>query len=61
VDETNIFPSNGQARQKLTENAISINKTKVGVEYIISDKDIIHDSIILVQQGKKNYFLVEIQ
>jgi tyrosyl-tRNA synthetase len=61
VDETNIFPSNGQARQKLTENAISINKTKIGVEYIISDKDIIHDSIILVQQGKKNYFLVEIQ
>jgi len=61
VDETNIFPSNGQARQKLTENAISINKTKVGVEYIISDKDIIHDSIILVQQGKKNYFLVEIK
>ena len=61
VDETNIFPSNGQARQKLTENAISINKTKIGVDYIISDKDIIHDSIILVQQGKKNYFLVEIQ
>jgi tyrosyl-tRNA synthetase len=61
VDETNIFPSNGQARQKLTENALSINKTKVGVEYIISDKDIIHDSIILVQQGKKNYFLVEIK
>jgi tyrosyl-tRNA synthetase len=61
VDETNIFPSNGQARQKLTENAISINKTKVGIEYIISEKDIIHDSIILVQQGKKNYFLVEIQ
>lgn len=61
VDETNIFPSNGQARQKLTENAISINKTKIGVEYIISDKDIIHDSIILVQQGKKNYFLVEIK
>jgi tyrosyl-tRNA synthetase len=61
VDETNIFPSNGQARQKLTENAISINKTKVGVEYMISYKDIIHDSIILVQQGKKNYFLVEIK
>jgi tyrosyl-tRNA synthetase len=61
VDETNIFPSNGQARQKLTENAISINKTKIGVDYIISDKDIIHDSIILVQQGKKNYFLVEIK
>ena len=61
VDETNIFPSNGQARQKLTENAISINKTKIGLEHIISEKDIIHNSIILVQQGKKNYFLVEIK
>jgi tyrosyl-tRNA synthetase len=61
VDETNIFPSNGQARQKLTENAISINKTKISLEYIISEKDIIHNSIILVQQGKKNYFLVEIK
>lgn len=61
VDETNIFPSNGQARQKLTENAISINKIKVGVDYKISNADIIHDSIILVQQGKKNYFLVEIK
>lgn len=61
VDDTAIFPSNGQARQKLTENAISINKTKISLEYIISEKDIIHNSIILVQQGKKNYFLVEIK
>ncbi len=61
VDDTAIFPSNGQARQKLTENAISINKTKISLEYIVSEKDIIHNSIILVQQGKKNYFLVEIK
>lgn len=61
VDDTTIFPSNGQARQKLTENAISINKTKIGLDYMISENDIIHNSIILVQQGKKNYFLVEIK
>lgn len=60
VADTQIFPSNGQARQKLGENAISINKMKVSGDYKISMQDVLHDRIILVQQGKKNYFLVEL-
>jgi len=60
VADTQIFPSNGQARQKLGENAISINKTKVNGEYKVSLEDVLHDRMILVQQGKKNYFLVEL-
>lgn len=60
VAETQIFPSNGQARQKLTENAISINKSKINLEYQISENDIVKDRYILVQQGKKNYYLVEL-
>ncbi len=60
VAETQIFPSNGQARQKLIENAISINKSKVSSEHVISFQDVLHDRIILVQQGKKNYFFVEL-
>jgi tyrosyl-tRNA synthetase len=58
--ETTILPSKGQARQKLGENAISINKSKVGLEYRVSAGDIIHDKLILVQQGKKLDFIVEI-
>jgi tyrosyl-tRNA synthetase len=60
VEDTKIFPSNGQARQKLTENAISINKSKIGLDYKMGLGDLINDRLILVQQGKKNYYLVEI-
>lgn len=60
VAETNIFPSNGQARQKLGENAISINKTKISTDYKLSSNDILHGKMLLVQQGKKNYYFVEL-
>ena len=60
VTETKIFPSNSQARQKLGENAISINKLKVGSDYKVSTTDVLHDAMILVQQGKRNYFFVEL-
>lgn len=60
VSGTNIFPSNGQARQKLGENAISINKSKVTLDYKVSADDVLHERLILVQQGKKNYYFVEL-
>lgn len=60
VADTQIFPSNGQARQKLTENAISINKSKVTIDYQLGPSDLLHDHLILVQQGKKNYYIVEL-
>ena len=60
VTETKIFPSNSQARQKLGENAISINKLKVGSDYKVTTTDVLHDAMILVQQGKRNYFFVEL-
>lgn len=60
VTETNIFPSNGQARQKIGENAISINKLKIGSDYKVTADDVLHERMILVQQGKKNYFFVEL-
>jgi tyrosyl-tRNA synthetase len=61
VEGTKIFSSNGQARQKIGENAISINKQKVNIEKRIDKNDLLHNRYILVQQGKKNYFLVHIQ
>jgi tyrosyl-tRNA synthetase len=60
VADTQIFPSNGQARQKLGENAISINKTKIAGDYKITAHDVLHEKMILVQQGKKTYFFVEL-
>lgn len=61
VEGTQIFNSNGQARQKIGENAISINKQKINLEKQIDKNDLLHNQYILVQQGKKNYFLVHIQ
>lgn len=60
VSETSILPSNGQARQKLGENAMSINKAKISQDYKLSSDDILHGKMILVQQGKKNYSFVEV-
>lgn len=60
VQEARIYSSNGEARRLLTENAISINKSKVKVDYNISSNDIIKGKYILVQQGKKKDFLIEL-
>lgn len=60
ASETGIFSSNGEARRSLSENAISINKTKIGLEYIINPSDILASGYIIAQKGKKNYYLVKV-
>ena len=56
----NFLKSNGEARRALSENAISVNKTKVKLDYIITEKDLIAGQYILLQRGKKNYFILKI-
>lgn len=55
---TGFLGSKGEARRALKENSISINKTKVSEDYSVSANDLISGKHILVQRGKKNYFLV---
>ena len=55
-----VFKSNGEARRMLKDNGISINKTKIKDTYQIGASDLLNDKYILVQKGKKNYFLVKI-
>ena len=57
-EHTGILGSKGEARRALKENSVSINKMKVGEETIIGTEDLISGKHILVQRGKKNYFLV---
>lgn len=59
--KTGFLKSNGEARRALTENSISVNKEKVTEEYSISEKDLINNQFILLQRGKKNYFVVNAQ
>jgi len=58
--KTGILKSNGEARRSLKENSISINKAKVGMDYSITEKDVLDNGFVLAQKGKKNYFLVKV-
>jgi len=59
ASKTSFLKSNGEARRALAENSISVNKIKVDESYIIGSADLIDDQYILLQRGKKNYFIVE--
>jgi tyrosyl-tRNA synthetase len=54
---TSIFPSKGEARKMLQAGGVSINKGKAAPEGSLSSTDLINNKYILVQKGKKNYFL----
>ena len=56
--ETNFLKSNGEARRALKENAISVNKEKVKEDFVISKKDLIAGKYVLLQRGKKTYYLL---
>jgi len=60
-EKTNITTSKSEARRMLKEGSIGINKTKVDENYIVSSTDLLNDLYILVQKGKKNYYLIKIQ
>ena len=61
AEKTQVFGSKGEARRMLKSNAVSINKEKVNEEKQISSTDLISNKYILVQKGKKNYFLIIIK
>ena len=58
--KTSFLKSNGEARRALHENSISVNKTKVDESLVIGSVDLIDDQYILLQRGKKNYFIVKV-
>ena len=59
--KTNFLKSNGDARRALKENSISVNKEKVKEDYTITASDLIADKYVLLQRGKKNYFLLKVE
>lgn len=62
ADKTQIFPSKGEARKMIQGGGVSINKEKVsGQEAIINSSALIKDKYIVVQKGKKNYFLCNVK
>ena len=58
--DSNIFPSKGEARKMIQNGGISINRKKIAdVAFTVSADSLLHNKYLLVQKGKKNYFLVE--
>jgi len=59
--KTNFLASNSDARRELKQNAISLNKEKVGEDKMISKADLINNQFLLLQKGKKNYYVIKVK
>ena len=58
-EKSGFLKSNGEARRALRENSISVNKEKVQDDFELSIKNLIAEKYILLQRGKRNYFLLK--
>jgi len=58
--KTDFLKSNGEARRSLKENAISVNKEKVGEDYQITTSDLINNKYIILNKGKRNTYIIRV-
>ena len=59
AEKTAIFPSKGELRRTVQGNGLSVNKEKyTNADGIINAEYLIQDKYILIQKGKKNYFII---
>src|SRR5690554_7736219 len=59
--KTGFLESNGAARRELKGNAISVNKSKVKEDLILTEDHLINDTFILLGKGKKNNYLIIVE
>jgi tyrosyl-tRNA synthetase len=61
-ENTNILPSRSEAKKAIQNNAISVNKQKINdLNASISAADLLHGKFLMVENGKKNKFLVQVE
>jgi tyrosyl-tRNA synthetase len=60
VSKGEFLKSNGEARRAIQENSISVNKEKIDESYVLQADDLIGGQYLLLQRGKKNYFILKI-
>lgn len=58
--KTNFLASNGEARRALKENSVSVNKEKVDEDYQLTSEDLINESYIIINKGKKNTYIIKV-
>jgi tyrosyl-tRNA synthetase len=61
LTDTQIFPSKGEAKKMWQAGGIGLNKEKISLEKIsIHSSDLLQEKYLLIQKGKKNYYLVKV-
>jgi tyrosyl-tRNA synthetase len=60
AEQTQIFASKGEARRMLKEGGVQVNKTKVDEAFMVNEHILSNGKYILIQKGKKNYYLVKV-
>ncbi|MEI7527170.1 MAG: tyrosine--tRNA ligase, partial [Mariniphaga sp.] len=59
AEKTTVFPSKGEARRTIAGGGVALNKVKIeSPEEAINTNKLIGNKYLLVQKGKKNYFLI---
>ncbi len=58
AEKTNIFPSKGEARRMLKDGGVQVNKAKVAEDFTANASHLLSGKYMLVQKGKKNYYLL---
>ncbi|WKZ75553.1 MAG: tyrosine--tRNA ligase [Vicingaceae bacterium] len=59
AEKATVFPSKSEARKLIQGNGVSINKEKIHLEKNIFESDLLNSKYLLVQKGKKNYYLLK--
>lgn len=59
--KTGFLASNGEARRELKGNAISVNKEKVGEDFILNNNALINNKYVLLGKGKKNNYILIVE
>ena len=57
--KTNFLASNGEARRALKENSVSVNKEKVTEDYKITSDDLINNTYVILNKGKRNTYILK--
>ena len=58
--KANIFASNGEARRMIKDNAVSVNRNKIKDDFDFSKAELLNGKYILIQKGKKKYFILRV-
>jgi len=60
AEKTQVFPSKSEARRMLKDGGVQLNKQKAGEDTVVGEQHLLSGKYILVQKGKKNYYLVKV-